>query len=184
MKIFSVQEMIDAERAADASGHSYAVMMELAGRGFAQKLIEEADVWTRPVVVLVGPGNNGGDGLVAARVMAQQNIAVSVFMTHSRSEADLNHQKLLDLGVQTITLDEFGTVELLEEHLARCGVIVDALLGTGANRPITGVVATVLELAAGAIYRDQKFVAAIDCPSGMNCDTGTWDALSLSLIHI
>ena len=71
IKIFSVAEMVAAEKAADASGHSYDQMMEIAGRSVAQAIVDRYDVTGRQIMVLVGPGNNGGDGLVAGRYLGE-----------------------------------------------------------------------------------------------------------------
>jgi len=65
IKVFSVAEMVAAEKAADAAGHSYVRMMETAGRRVAEAILQRHDVEGRQLLVLVGPGNNGGDGLVA-----------------------------------------------------------------------------------------------------------------------
>lgn len=181
MKIFSVQEMIDAEQAADAAGHSYAAMMEMAGTGLAHVCLDGTDVWNRPVVILVGSGNNGGDGLVAARVLKQEGVDVSVFCTTNRNpKNDVNTKQVLELEIETYSFEEFGTMEMLESHLAKCGVVVDALLGTGLNKPVKGVYRTVLEVVSRAVSKNQLTVVAVDCPSGMNCDTGEADEITLS----
>ena len=71
MKVVTVAQMRAIEAASDAAGHTYAAMMERAGRAVAQALMARQDVRKQRVLVLVGPGNNGGDGLVAARYLAQ-----------------------------------------------------------------------------------------------------------------
>ncbi len=68
IKVFTVAEMVAAERAADAAGVSYDEMMETAGRRVAEAIIERMPVRDRRVLILVGPGNNGGDGLVAGKL--------------------------------------------------------------------------------------------------------------------
>ncbi len=71
LKIFTVAEMVAAEKAADASGWSYDQMMETAGKRVAEAIIARYPVQEAAILVLVGPGNNGGDGLVAGRYLAQ-----------------------------------------------------------------------------------------------------------------
>ena len=72
LKVFTVAEMVAAEKAADASGTTtYAQMMETAGKAVADAIMERYPVGGRSVLVLVGPGNNGGDGLVAGRYLAE-----------------------------------------------------------------------------------------------------------------
>ncbi len=181
MKIFSVQEMIEAERAADAAGHSYATMMEMAGEGLANAILAETDALSWPIIILVGSGNNGGDGLVAARILHEAGAKVSVFCNRSRDpNTDSNYKRVLDLGIETFSFEEFGTVEKFEKQLVKCGVIVDALLGTGLNKPVKGLYTTILDLVASATSRDKKFIVAVDCPSGMNCDTGEVDDVTLT----
>ncbi len=181
MKIFSVQEMIDAERAADAAGHSYATMMEMAGEGLANTILAETDALSWPIIILVGSGNNGGDGLIAARYMHQAGAKVSVFCNRSRDpNTDSNFKQLIDLGIETHSFEEFGTVELFDEQLVKCGVFVDALFGTGLNKPVKELYTTLLELVDSANSRDKKFIVAVDCPSGMNCDTGEIDEATLT----
>ena len=67
MKLVTVQEMQQLEKAADEAGHTYDTMMELAGRAVAELIQRHADVHDKRILILVGPGYNGGDGLVAAR---------------------------------------------------------------------------------------------------------------------
>ena len=83
IKVFTVAEMKAAEKAADAAGHSYADMMEFAGRAVARAVGRRYEVANRQVLVLVGPGNNGGDGLVAGRYLAEDGATVA-FVSPSR----------------------------------------------------------------------------------------------------
>ena len=81
MKIVTVEEMRRIEQAADAGGQSYAAMMEQAGRGVAEvamnfELVDPGE----NVLVLVGPGNNGGDGLVAARYLRDAGYEISAYI--------------------------------------------------------------------------------------------------------
>ncbi len=80
MFIVTTQQMQAAEKAADAAGLSYRQMMENAGQVIAHAILSEFEVTGQPVVVLVGPGNNGGDGLVVARHLAQAGAAVTTYI--------------------------------------------------------------------------------------------------------
>ena len=71
IKVFTVSQMVAAEKASDAAGNSYEEMMEKAGAAVAQAIIDRYPVKDRKVTILVGPGNNGGDGLVAGRYLAE-----------------------------------------------------------------------------------------------------------------
>ena len=81
MKIVNVEEMHRIELAADSGGQSYAAMMEMAGGAVATishaLIVPEAD---QPVLLLIGPGNNGGDGLVAARELMQLGHPVAIYV--------------------------------------------------------------------------------------------------------
>ena len=87
MKLVSVEQMRRIERAADAAGHTYAAMMERAGTAVAnvvQSRVTESSPQTLTSdlrhLILVGPGNNGGDGLVAARVLREAGAQVSCYL--------------------------------------------------------------------------------------------------------
>ncbi len=187
LKIVSVEEMRRLEQAADASGHSYAAMMELAGRAVADAV---ADAFPHPedlsVLVLVGPGNNGGDGLVCARQLHDQGYTVHLYLWKRRTDPDHDYQghfgRLVEREIPWVQAQEDPEQARLQSWLDQCRVVVDALLGTGANRPIEGLLAQVLDVvgrARDARRRDPDrmplHVVAVDCPSGLNCDTGAVD---------
>jgi NAD(P)H-hydrate epimerase len=90
------------EKAAAALGHSYEQMMENAGRAVAQAVDEVYGAAGAKVLVLVGPGNNGGDGLVAARHLAQKGAEVTVYIWKRQVEGDKNWLLLEATNVQTI----------------------------------------------------------------------------------
>ncbi|MEP0761753.1 MAG: bifunctional ADP-dependent NAD(P)H-hydrate dehydratase/NAD(P)H-hydrate epimerase, partial [Chloroflexota bacterium] len=90
-KIVTTDQMRAIERAADAQGHSYAAMMERAGRAVAERVKQLLAGSEQPrVAVIVGPGNNGGDGLVAARILAQEleGASVGAFLLKLRGDDD------------------------------------------------------------------------------------------------
>ena len=109
MKVFSVAEMVAAEKAADAAGVSYTQMMETAGRCVAEAIIERVPVAGVGVLVLVGPGNNGGDGLVAGRYLAEAGANVAFYLTRSRDAAtDENFSKIQEMGLFTLVAEIRG----------------------------------------------------------------------------
>ncbi len=177
-KLVTVAEMAALEKQADAAGHAYATMMEIAGRGVAQRILaHEPDPGM--VTVLAGPGNNGGDGLVCARYLQQAGIPVRIYLWKRRMDPDhdyqLHYAQAVALGIAAFHADDDGELGTLRAWLAETDLLVDALLGTGANRPIEGQLASLLTL-----VRDQQLVraysvVAVDCVSGLNCDTGAVD---------
>ncbi len=146
MYIVTTAQMQATERAAHASGLSYAQMMENAGRTIAQALETEFALAEFSVLVLVGPGNNGGDGLVVARYVAQAGARVAVYVWQRRNlENDPNWQALDNMPVQRILSHDDADGSQLSQWLQQAHVLVDALLGTGASRPIEGTLAMLLE---------------------------------------
>jgi hydroxyethylthiazole kinase-like uncharacterized protein yjeF len=147
MKIANTQEMRYLEQVTDASGHSYAEMMETAGS--AVGIIADKMILTAPdknVLVLVGPGNNGGDGLVAARFLleAGQQVTVYVWKRDIRGDENFRRLRRRRRGVAILWVDNDPDFAKLREEVRRTDLIIDALLGTGVTRPIEGTLANLL----------------------------------------
>jgi len=201
MKIVSVDQMRQIERAADASGWSYATMMEHAGHAVATAIMERPqDLGTRQTLVLVGPGNNGGDGLVTARHLHDHGFPVALYCWKRNSEGDENYRLVHERGLHVLHAVDDPDLNKLRELLGDADVIVDALLGTGVTRPISGRLeelltvvrqevetrhcntggSTLTSLSPSASRSSAlPFVIGVDCPSGLNCDTGHIDPAAL-----
>lgn len=201
MRILTVEEMRRVEAAADESGHSYAEMMERAGRGVAEAITTHIEVEGRRVLVLVGPGNNGGDGLVAARYLAESGAEVACYLLKPRDEKDPNLQAVreLELFLADATNDQRWRV--LRRLVASADVVIDALLGTGVRLPLEGTVAKLLSQIAQGLQVSQAerrasrvlsalgrpdeplpkpHVVAVDGPSGLDYDSGDLDPKALA----
>jgi len=201
VKVVTVEQMRAIEKASDAAGHTYAAMMERAGRAVAQVLMARQDVRKKRILVLVGPGNNGGDGLVAARYLAQAGAEVACYLTRARDpQSDENSRRLQELSVFCLPADGDPDTRRLQQMAARADIIIDALLGTGATPPLKGVIAEVLQ-AVGQVIRQRAtppppewariggvpespaprrpWIVAVDGPSGMDFDTGALDEAAL-----
>ena len=183
--IVSVAEMQAIERGADAGGHSYAAMMELAGRRVAEAIL--ARYGRVSCLVLAGPGNNGGDGLVCARYLHEAGAPVRVYLwqraTTPDADFEQHYARLLALDIPVAHAGDDPDFATLRAWL-QVSVVVDALLGTGANRPITGQLAALLDTVRTA-QRAASFATvfdtvAVDCASGMNCDNGALDPHALT----
>ena len=149
-----------AEAAAMADGIAGAALMEAAGRGVADIAM---NVWSkRPVAVLCGPGNNGGDGFVAARRLAEAGWPVRVGLLGERT--DLTGDALL-----MANLYEGETAPLSPALLEGAQLIIDALFGTGLTRPVVGAARAVIE----AANAHKAPILAVDIASGINADTGS-----------
>lgn len=183
-KILSVAEMQGLERAADAAGHSFAAMMERAGEAVAEAIDEDFVHAVAGVLVLAGPGNNGGDGLVCARHLYKARVYLWKRSTAPAADYEGHLAALIEKGVEIVHADTDPDFAILKKWLGECGVVVDALLGTGSNRPIEGQLADLLNAVKAGLthgpYHDYlggepPLVVAVDCPSGLNCDTGALD---------
>ncbi len=149
MKIVSVEEMRRIEQATDAGGHSYAAMMEQAGRNVATIAVALQLVTPQEnVLILVGPGNNGGDGLVAARALREMNYDVTLYIWKRDIKGDENFSllKRKRRGIAILWADNDSDFTKLREELSRTSLVIDALLGTGATRPIEGRLAELMQV--------------------------------------
>ncbi len=150
MKIVNVSQMRQIEQAADARGHSYATMMQLAGNATANLChILMTSGPEAEVLVLVGPGNNGGDGVVAARALLEQGHPVTLYIWKRDTKADENfrHLRRKRRGVTILYADNDPDFSKLRAELRKTDVVIDALLGTGVTRPIEGQLAELLRVA-------------------------------------
>jgi hydroxyethylthiazole kinase-like uncharacterized protein yjeF len=149
------------------------VLMENAGRGAADVIIRLTGpaVGAR-VVVVCGAGNNGGDGFVVARHLLSRGAHVHVFLAAPSEkitgDARMNHDAYIDVGGRFTELPEGSDLVALEEELSQATVIVDAIFGTGLDRPIKGYLIDVI----GALNRAGGRRVALDVPSGLDADTG------------
>jgi NAD(P)H-hydrate epimerase len=181
MEILSVAEMRALERAADARGLSYAQMMQNAGQGAAQIIHQRLGVWgiTRPrILVLVGPGNNGGDGLVCATALANAGLTVQCYLLRPRPEDDPVYLAARAAGLFMADAQNDMRLRVLHQMITHANVIVDALLGTGVSRPIEGDLRAILR-EVGHRRRATNLppckLIALDGVTGMNYDTGSLD---------
>jgi NAD(P)H-hydrate epimerase len=168
MKLVTAAEMRALEEKAFVAGETVAGLMENAGRAVAQAIRDEFGVVrARRIVILVGPGNNGGDGLVAARHLHDFGADLTVALLAPRPEEE-NLQHVRSRGMTVI---EPGDEQSLEEALERADAVVDAVLGTGRARPLEGSIANIL-----AKIHDLRVARfAIDLPSGLDADSGAID---------
>ena len=176
MRLVTVAEMQEAEKGA---GVPVSQLMENAGLAVAQEAwLLLGEVAERRIVVLAGPGNNGGDGLVAARHLREWGGDVSVYLLKRRDKKDPVFAPLLEAKVPTTTAEEDGKQQYkrLEELLGGADMVIDALLGTGRARPIEGALAEVLERLQTARGRTlPPRLLAVDVPTGLDADTGAAD---------
>ncbi len=172
-KIVTVAQMKRIEKAADAAGWSYDSMMLRAGQAVADAVLSRlADPGGRQVLILVGTGNNGGDGLVAGARLAERGMRVTAAFLRPRAAPDPHAARLQDLGGTLLSSDDGS--QGVEQCAAVADVVVDAVMGTGFALPMRDDLAEMLRRARGAIERrhPRPLCLAVDCPSGLDCDSG------------
>lgn len=174
MKLVTVAEMKAIEKEADARGLTYDQMMENAGHGLAELLLDLINGRKEGLEVLglVGPGNNGGDTLIALIQLAKQGWKARAYLV--KRKQDLLVKQLLEAGGDAALAAEDKDFKALDASLRSTDILLDGILGTGINLPVKEDVGNVL---AQAIYvmadlDEPPLVVAVDCPSGVDCDTG------------
>jgi hydroxyethylthiazole kinase-like uncharacterized protein yjeF len=173
MKLVTASEMRELDRRAIQNlGIPSLVLMENAGRTTYQILRREFPALQGEVAVVAGRGNNGGDGFVVARYLANAGMPVAVFLLGERDKVSGDARVNLDILAQLgVGVEEVLTEEDLNpatHRLAKAGLIVDALLGTGLNSPVHGLMATLIE----RLNHLRAPVLAVDIPTGLSADTG------------
>jgi NAD(P)H-hydrate epimerase len=172
MKLVSVSEMRAIEKAADAQGVTYAEMMQRAGRGLAALVEKEFEDEAGPLraVGLVGTGNNGGDTLVALGILAGQGWEVKAYLVSHRPQSDPLLAAFTGREFEAVEADDDSDFEQLDAWLEECDVLLDGVLGTGIRLPLKSEAAKVL----GHVSQQEllPLVVAVDCPSGVDCDSG------------
>ena len=177
VKIVSSEQMRRIEARSEEAGVSTDTLMERAGEEIARRVSDLLDPGGN-VAVLVGPGNNGGDGLVAARHLSLIGHDVSAYLCTQRPAADPQLDLAADAGVRIAKASEDGERTELDRLLDSAQVVVDSVLGTGRSRPIEGALgATLHRLADARARRPELRLVAVDVPTGLDADTGTVDPL-------
>ena len=177
MKIVTAQQMREIEDRAEAGGVSKDVLMENAGlavadyiRGHVRNLVGMT------VVVLVGPGNNGGDGLVAARHLDAWGARVTIGLCRDNPAHRGKVDFLRGKRVTVIQLDDDDGPTQLRESLQLAQIVLDAILGTGRSRSITGPTGEALDfLREVRAANETQRLMALDVPTGLDADTGAVD---------
>ncbi len=180
MKIVTPQQMRNLDREAiEGCGIAGWILMERAGAAVAAAAREllRSGVPDPLVVILAGKGNNGGDGLVASRLISAEGIRTRTFLLARgrdlSGDAALNRIRLFRARRAPIELTEEKELPDLEAALARADLIVDGIFGTGFSGPARGLPARVITLVNRAAARfPATRVLAIDIPSGLDGESG------------
>ena len=177
MKIVTADQMTAIEQASEKAGVSTDVLMENAGLAVAQEARRMAGAVGVRVLVLVGPGNNGADGLVTARHLRRWGAEVTCYVVDGRPDADPKMLRALEYGVTVNDAAGASDTGELERLLARSDLVIDAVLGTGRARPLEGQFKeAMLCLSRARSAPHPPKLLALDLPTGLNADTGEVDS--------
>ena len=196
VKIITVDKSRELENRANEGGLSFAAMMENAGRETAEAIRRHIAPKGRRVVVLVGPGNNGGDGLVAAHYLWTMGARVTCYLWKRSGEDDANLQRAEEDGLSLLWAEDDDDFEALRGLLSGADVVVDALLGVGISLPVRDNLARLLDQVRACLEERRSapalapvvpvdvasegpLVVAVDCPTGLDSDSGELDPHAL-----
>ncbi|MBI4333355.1 MAG: NAD(P)H-hydrate epimerase [Chloroflexi bacterium] len=177
MKVVTADQMREIEARADKIGLTSLVLMENAGLAVAGEIKKYlGQAVGMKLLFLIGPGNNGGDGLVAARHLHDWGAVVTVYLCAKRPSKDRNLELVAEREILVIAGETDNELASLEGTLATANAVVDAIFGTGKMRPLEGIFKDSLQKAAEARKkRADLMVIALDLPSGLNPDNGAVD---------
>ena len=170
MKIASIDEMRFMDRyAIEKLDIAEEILMENAGIAAVSVLQSKIGIRDKKFVIFCGSGNNGGDGLVVARLLHSGGGRVKVLLLGDGSKyqgaAKTNFAIIARLPIEVIKLEGAAAAK---KDVAHCDAIIDAIFGTGLDRPVAGLAAEVIAL----INKSKKKVLSLDISSGINGNTG------------
>jgi len=155
--------------------------MENAGKAVAEevrRILGAVD--TQHILILIGPGNNGGDGLVAARHLHNWGAEVSLYLFSQRPPEDQNLKLVREHSITCVEVAQDKNLDRLDDLLSSATAIIDALFGTGKSRPLGDAFAQALDRVSKAKERQPGLhIIALDLPSGLNADSGAVDPACL-----
>ncbi|MBE9482421.1 MAG: NAD(P)H-hydrate dehydratase [Chloroflexi bacterium] len=181
MKIVTAEQMGQIDRQCAEIGLPTSVLMENAGKAVAEEVRQIlGDIDQQHILILIGPGNNGGDGLVAARYLHDWGAKVSLYLLSQRPPDDPNLKLVQERKITCIEVTQDENLDRLNELLSSANAVIDALFGTGKSRPLGGIFLQALDRVSRAKKKRQGLqIIALDLPSGLNADSGAIDPACL-----
>jgi len=177
MKIVTIEQMSQIEQDCAKISLPPSVLMENAGKAVAEEVRQTlGDIDKQQILILIGPGNNGGDGLVTARHLHDWGAKVSLYLCSQRPPDDSNLVLVQERGITCVEAAQDENLDRLDELVSQANAVIDALFGTGKSRPLRDI----FPLALGKVARAKKKqpslrLIALDLPSGLDADTGAVD---------
>ena len=180
MKIFTSAQIHELDKyTIDHEPITSINLMERAAKAITRNIEEE---WSNrtPVVVFAGPGNNGGDALAVARLLAEDGYSVSVYLfnVHNKLSADCATNKKRLLNAKLAKQFTEVTVNFDPPKLNNDTLVIDGLFGSGLNKPLSGGFAAMVKY----INQSPAKVVSIDIPSGLMCEDNTYN-IHTNIIH-
>jgi NAD(P)H-hydrate epimerase len=180
MKIVTAEQMRQIDQECIRLGTPVSMLMENAGKAVAEEVKASLGAAeSQHILCLVGGGNNGGDGLVAARYLHDWGAKVSVYLCSPRPPDDENLKLVQERDITCIEAAQDKNLKKFDGLLATATCVIDALLGTGKIRPLEGIFKQALEKVTQARKNRYFKIIAVDLPSGMDADTGAIDPACL-----
>ena len=171
MNLVSVSQMIDLEKEAHQTGFGYDQMMMNAGSALAEEIQKRyASEKPKQILGLIGSGNNGGDTLIAISKLIEKGWAAAAYLVTEREPNDALVSSLVEIKCNIIKKEEDISFEKLRKLIEWTDLILDGILGTGIKLPLRESITKVLQVISG--MEDLPEIIAVDCPSGVDCDTG------------
>jgi len=170
MKLVSVSEMKVIEKQANQEGISYEQMMQNAGLGIARYILSHSLTDKKVITGLVGGGNNGGDTLVALAALAKSGWQAKAYIVKSRQMNDPILKWFEQAGGKVSQAEADEKSKTLKAWLDESGILLDGILGTGITLPLKPELSHVLKTVKA--HGKLPFVIAVDCPSGVDCESG------------
>lgn len=182
MKIVTIKQIQAIEKSADAKGISYAQMMQNAGQGIAEWILKNCYI-QNSVIGLVGSGNNGGDTLIALTHLSMHGIRTMAFPVKQRKDDPLI-EAYIAKGGEVIDNSSNNNLNTLKAALMPGTILLDGMLGTGLRLPLRGKLLDIMtDIHNLVVNRSDTLKIAVDCPSGVDCDTGEASEVTISADH-
>ncbi|MDE0151809.1 MAG: NAD(P)H-hydrate dehydratase [Bdellovibrionales bacterium] len=150
-------------------------LMESAGAVTAKKILSSNDFNTQQVMILCGPGNNGGDGLVAGRYLLSSGIKTDIFCPKESNSPLIQKQKEKLKNHNLYSIEDLEQIKQIGEEAT---LVIDALFGIGLSKNIKGVYFKIIEW-----LNSKKQIISLDVPSGLDCNTGQVKGIAVKAHH-
>ncbi|MFC2011422.1 NAD(P)H-hydrate epimerase [Chloroflexota bacterium] len=181
MKIVTADQMRQIDQECAKVGLPTSVLMENAGKAVAEEVRRIlGSIDQQNILIMIGPGNNGGDGLVAARYLHDWGAKVNLYLFGHRPSGDPNLELVRERGIICIEAAQDQNLERFDELMTLMNAVIDALFGTGKSRPLGDIFGQALSRVSKAKEKRPGLrIITLDLPSGLYADSGAVDPACL-----